>query len=184
MEPNMQAITEYMFIDSDPYKSDLAIIFGTRHKKPVDVFIDLYNRGLVRKVLITGGINRITGRNEADDLSKELEVAGVDRNDIILEKTSINSLENVVFSKNVIEKEIGFKNIKHIIYITKHYHAKRALLTLKKHFPNNVTFHSVLYSLLDFDKGNWFNNEEGKKKILGEYEKIKKYQEKCDLSLC
>ncbi len=182
MDSNIQAITEYLFMDSDPCKSDLAIIFGTRHKEPVDVFVNLYNRGLVRKVLITGGINRITGRNEADDLSKELKARGVDHDDIILEKTSTNSLENVVFSKNVIEEKIGFQNIKHIIYITKHYHAKRAFLTLKKYFPNNITFHPVTYSLLGFDKNSWFSNEEGKKKILGEYEKLKKYQEKGDIA--
>lgn len=171
-----------MFLDSDPHKADIAIIFGTRHKEPVDVFFGLYNKKIVRKVLITGGTNRVTGSNEAEEIASGLNQRGISSEDILLENKSTNSLENVVFSKEIIDAKIGLHNITDIIYITKHYHAKRALLTLKKYFPKHITFHTMIYSLYDFDKSNWHESEIGKKKILDEFEKIKRYQEKGDIT--
>lgn len=182
MEQDIQKITDYMFLDSEPHMADLAIIFGTRHKEPIDVFLNLYKKKIVTKVLIAGGTNRMTGSNEAEGIAKTLKQRGVNSGDILLENKSTNSLENVVFSKEVIDDKIGLKNITDIIYITKHYHAKRALLTLKKYFPQHINFHPMIYSLYNFDKTNWHESEMGKKKILGEYEKIKKYQEKGDIA--
>lgn len=182
MEQDFQKITDYMFLDSDPQKADIAILFGTRHNEPSDVFADLYNKKIVRKVVITGGTNRVTGSNEAEEITKELKQRGINCKDILLENKSTNSLENVLFSKQVIDDKIGLKNITDIIYITKHYHARRALLTLKKYFPKQINFHPVIYSIYDFDKTNWQKSEIGKKKILGEYEKIRKYQENGDIA--
>jgi uncharacterized SAM-binding protein YcdF (DUF218 family) len=182
MKHDIQKITEYMFLESDPHVADIAIIFGTYHKEPIDVFVDLYNKKIVPKVLITGGTNRVTGSNEAEEIAKELKKQGISSEDIILENKSNNSLENVVFSKEIIDNKVGLKNITDIIYITKHYHARRALLTLKKYFPKHITFHPMIYSLFNFDKVNWHESEVGKKRILGEYERIKKYQEKGDIA--
>lgn len=171
-----------MFLDSSPHVADLAIIFGTRHEEPIFVFLNLCKKKVVTRVLITGGTNRVTGLNETEEIAKELIQRGVSSEDIYLENKSTNSLENVIFSKEVIDKKIGLKNITDIIYITKHYHAKRALLTLKKYFPEHITFHPMIYSLYNFDKSNWHKSETGKNKVLGEYEKIKKYQDKGDIA--
>ena len=64
---------------------------------------------------------------------------GVLEKDIILEDKSTNTLENVLFSKKTIEEKIGFNNLKSIVTVTKHYHSRRALMTIKKYFPKNIS---------------------------------------------
>jgi uncharacterized SAM-binding protein YcdF (DUF218 family) len=141
----------------------------------------LYCAGLVPKILVSGGYNRVTGENEALEMSQKLIELGVDRDDILLENQSTNSLENVIFSKRIIEEEFGFSNVKKIITIFKHYHSRRALMTLKKHFPENIELIPVTYEIYGFNKSNWFESDIGKEKVLGEWNKIQKYLAKGDI---
>lgn len=177
----IKKITDYIFLESCPQKADIAMIFGTRHHEPLDVAYKLYKDGFVPKILLSGGINKVTGQNECEEMAKELLKMGVGKEDLILEGKSLNSLENVLFSKEKIEKEIGFSNIKKIISIVKHYHSRRALMTLKKHFPKTVELIPVCYDIYGFTRDNWFGSEMGKEKVLEEWEKIPKYLAKGDI---
>ena len=174
-ESEINKITNYIFLESKPQKADLAIIFGTRHNDALCKVFELYKNNLVNKVVVSGGINRVTGENEADRMSKILVGKGVKEKDIIKENKSTNSLENVLFSKKIIESEIGFANIKKIIAIVKHYHSRRVLMTLKKHFPKDVELIPVTYDIYGFTKDNWQHSKIGREKVLSEWEKIPKY---------
>lgn len=180
MDTEISKITKYIFIESKPEKADLVFVFGTRHKEVVLKVFELYKNKLISKILISGGKNRITHENEADMLSQELIRLGIKKEDILLEDESTNSLENVLFSKKVIEEKIGFNNIKKMIVVTKNYHIRRALMTIKKHFPKNIEILPVSYDI-GFNKENWFNDEVDKKKVFSEYNKIKEYLEKGDI---
>lgn len=174
-------ITEYIFINSKPQRADLAIVFGTRHKAPLLKISELYENGFVSKILLTGGINKKTGDNEAEEMSKYLIKIGINKNDLILENKSINSLENVLFSKKKIEKCVGFDNIKKIILITKHYHSRRIAMTMKKHFPKSIKLIPITYEIYGFTKDDWSESSIGKKKVLGEWRRIPKYLAKGDI---
>ena len=180
-ETEISQITNYIFLESKPQKADLAIIFGTRYNGALDKVFELYKNNLVNKVVVSGGINRVTGENEADRMLKILVDKGVKEKDIIKENKSTNSLENVLFSKQLIESEIGFANIKKIIAIVKHYHSRRVLMTLKKHFPKNVELIPVTYDIYGFTKDDWYNSEIGRRKVLSEWEKISKYLTQGDI---
>lgn len=177
----IKKITEYIFLKSNPQQADLALVFGTRHQEAVDSVYGLYKNGLVSKILVSGGENRITGENEALEMNKKLIEAGVSANDIILENKSTNSLENVLFSKQVIKEKIGFNKIKKIIAVVKHYHSRRALMTLKKYFPKNIELILVTYEIYGFNENNWFRTKSGKEKVIGEWCKISKYLKKGDI---
>lgn len=177
----IKMITEYIFLRSKPQKADLVIIFGTRHQNPLQTFRRFYNKGLIKKVLLSGGINRITEENEAKKMVCDLVAMGVRREDIFIEDKSHNSLENVVFSKELIKEKIGFQNVHTILTITKHYHSRRALMTLKKHFPQTVKIFPVTYKIYGFTKDNWFNSKMGKEKVISEWEKIQRYLKKGDI---
>ncbi len=177
----IKRITEYIFLKSNPQKADLALVFGTRHQEAVNKAYELYRADLVPKILISGGQNRITGKNEALEMSEKLIKLSVNQNDIILEGRSTNSLENVLFSKQVIEEKVGFNKIKKIIAVVKHYHSRRALMTLKKYFPKNIKLIPVTYEIHGFTENNWFDNENSKEKVLGEWNKISEYLAKGDI---
>ncbi|MBU4204995.1 YdcF family protein [Patescibacteria group bacterium] len=171
----IKKITKYIFLDSQLRKADLAIVFGTRHQEALKKVFQLYQKGLVPRILLSGGINKITGQNEAEQMVNDLVAKGVKKEGLILENKSTNSLENVLFSKKKIEQEIGFPKIKKIIAVVKHYHSRRALMTLKKHFPKTVELIPVTYDIYGFTKDNWHQNDIGKEKVLTEWEKIRQY---------
>jgi len=146
----------------------LTLVFGTRHREAVNKVYELYRDGLVPKILVSGCTNRVTGENEVLQMSNKFIQLGVKNDDIILEYKSTNSLENVLFSKQVIGEKIGFEKIRKIIAVVKHYHSRRALMTLKKHFPNTVKLIPVTYEIYGFTQENWFKNKVGREKVLDE----------------
>ncbi len=177
----IEKITDYIFLKSNPQKADLALVFGTRYHEATEKAFELYRDGLVHKIMLSGGINRVTGKNESLEMSKDLIRLGLKKSSLILESESTNSLENVLFSKRVIEEKIGFGKIKKILAVVKNYHSRRALMTLKKHFPGTIELIPVTYEVDGFKPENWFNSENGKEKVLSERNKIPKYLAKGDI---
>lgn len=179
---DIEQISNYIFVPTVSEKADFAFIFGTRqYQGAVQLAYDLYKRNMVSKILVSGGVNRVSGENEALVIFQKLSSLGVNEGDIIVEDRSTNTLENVLFSRQVIEENIGFKNIQTIIAVVKNYHSRRALMTLTKHFPKHIKFISADYEVYNFNKNNWSESEQGKEKVFGEYEKIQKYLAKGDI---
>jgi uncharacterized SAM-binding protein YcdF (DUF218 family) len=175
-------ITNYIFQESKPTKGDIAFVFGTKSwEEPLKTAIKLYKKGTVSLIVFSGGVNKATGINESKIMFKNAIRQGVKKKDIIVEDRSTNTLENVLFSKDLIDQKIGLHKIRIIIAVVKNYHARGSLMTLKKHFPSYVEFKAVPYSLYGFNKKNWYLTEKGREKVLGEVEKIKKYLKKGDL---
>jgi uncharacterized SAM-binding protein YcdF (DUF218 family) len=92
----------------------------------------LYKRGIIKKILLTGGDGRLIGErlNEADKAKALLLQLGVPEFDILMENQSSNTRENAVFSKVVLEKQ-GLLHSK-ILLITSAFHMKRAMGCFKK----------------------------------------------------
>ena len=180
-QKEIKKITDYIFLESKSQKTDLALVFGTRHQEAINKVFELYCKELVSQILVSGGINRVTRENEAEKMSNKLIQLGVKKDNIILENKSTNSLENVLFSKQIIDENIGFDKIKKIIAVVKHYHSRRALMTLKKHFPKSIKLIPVTYKIYGFTKDNWFNSKIGKEKVLSEWNKIQEYLVKGDI---
>ncbi|MEA3249613.1 MAG: YdcF family protein [Patescibacteria group bacterium] len=179
---DVEKITEYMFFKSRPESADLAMVFGTQYREPLKQVKKIYYDRLTEKILLSGGKNRHTGRNEAREMALNLIDMGVNLADIVIEDKSTNTLENVLFSKQIIEEEIGFQDVRRILVIAKCYHVRRALMTLKRHFPDNIDFLPVTYDLLGFGQNNWHASPVGREKVLSEMDKINKYLVKGDIA--
>lgn len=158
------------------------MVFGTRHREPLVAVSKAYADGLVPKILVSGGKNRENGRNEAEEMAVNLIDLGVATDDIIVEDKSTNTLENVLFSRPIIEEEIGFQNVRRLLVVVKNYHSRRAVMTLKRHFPQGVEFLPLAYDLLGITRDNWHQSEIGRKKVEGEMERIEKYLAKGDIA--
>lgn len=181
MENNIKTITEYIFLESKPEQADLIVVFGTRHKEASMQASELYHKGYAKKILVSGGENRITHENEAEEMSKSLLSLGVVPGDIVREDKSTNSLENVLFSEKVIGERFGWEKVKKILVVTKHYHIRRAMMTLKKNFPDSVRLIPASYNILGFSRDNWQDTVSGKEKVMSEWGKIKEYLAKGDI---
>jgi uncharacterized SAM-binding protein YcdF (DUF218 family) len=66
---------------------------------------NLYHRGIIEKILITGGTGSLLQREppEAFFLKQEFIRNGVRENDIIIEPRSRNTYENAIFSKQILD---------------------------------------------------------------------------------
>lgn len=179
-------ITNYIFIEDKDLKGDIALVFGTWNawKGSTEKAAELYKQGLVSKIIVSGGVNNESGMIEGDMMADEIIKLGVPKSDVLIENKSTNTLENVVFSREILEKEIGLKNIKTIVAVVKNYHARRSLMTLKKHMPLYITLKAAPYisAHYNFTKNTWMKSGSGKKYVLSEVEKIQKYLAKGDLA--
>ena len=94
--------------------------------------LQLYKRGIVRKLLITGGDGKLYGdlHPEAEKVKDYLVDIGVKPEDILVEDQSRNTHENALFSKQLLDKQ-GFTGEK-ILVITSALHIPRAIRCFKK----------------------------------------------------
>ncbi len=81
------------------------------------------------KFVTSGGKGDDECISEAESMRDYLLLQGIDENDIIVENKSVNTLENMKFSKALIEKDNGGKNI---IYSTTNYHVFRSGIYAEK----------------------------------------------------
>ena len=115
----------------DVYPSADRLNFNASVNRLTDA-VALYKKGLVKKLLITGGDGRLVGKsvNEADATLTYLMNLGIAQNDILIENNAKNTRENAVFSKVLLEKN-GLANAKCLL-ITSAFHTRRAMGCFKK----------------------------------------------------
>ncbi len=98
-EAEAKRITRYLDVQTVlSEQPDLVFVFGTRHPEPAQVAADLIKRGMGRFLVLTGGKNPINGMGEALTHLKIVLGQGVERERVIVESESTNTLENVVFA--------------------------------------------------------------------------------------
>lgn len=175
-DTNLSAITDYIFVTTKRLEpSPIALVFGTQGLSAVDRSLELYQNGFATTLLLSGGVNWITGHVESHELRDALLARGVPASALLIEDRSNNTLENVVFSRNIINERFDLSKVQSIISVCKHYHARRALMTMRRHFPRHIRLISAHYASPEFDAGNWFQSTIGRRLVLSEWEKIPRY---------
>jgi len=92
--------------------------------------IELYKKGIIKKIVFTGGSGSVIERNkiEANYIKNFLINIGIPNNDIIIENESRNTYENALFTKNIIGAETNRTDL----LITSGYHMRRSAACFKK----------------------------------------------------
>lgn len=183
---NVDEITKYIFLDDIEPQGDIAFVFGTGNswKESIEKTVELYKKGLTSKIIFSGGFNKKYGIIEGEAMAKQAVKLGVNKKDILIENKSTNTLENDLFSIQIIDSEIGLQNVKIITAVVKNYHARRALMTLRKHIPKGIRLLAAAYDseYYPFTKTNWHVTIAGRQQVIEEIEKIKTYLAKGDLA--
>ncbi len=193
-EKEIAFLTKIIFEELiQPKKCEALFIFSGTHQGHWNKAIEACKSNYADKIIVTGG-RSLTGVSQSDwpgNLNKEvteaqviishLLKAGIRSENIVFEEKSTNSLENVLFAK----EKFDFSKISSLMVVCKSHAAGRQIRTLKKHIPNNIeyvpyTFNTV-YKDTEVNRYNWMTTEIGKKRVWGEYLRIKQYGEKGDL---
>lgn len=170
-------------------KVDCIFIFGSAvsYKEIGDALNALLVENISQEIIISGGIVNYQ-ESEPQILAESEMIYNTIMHcipihvNVVLEKKSQNSLENVMFSLDMLEKKP-----KSVCFLGKSFHAGRAYLTLKKYLPNvNLYQRSVdpvFPSILEpFNVNNWHYYSEFSSRVWGEFLRIKKYGERGDIN--
>jgi uncharacterized SAM-binding protein YcdF (DUF218 family) len=108
--------------DVHPYKDRLNFNYASNRLSDAMV---LYKKGIIRKILISGGDGRITGENVDESMAtgNYLKSLGIPDSVIILEGKSRNTFENALFSKQMVDKTNPKASI---LLITSAFHMRRS----------------------------------------------------------
>lgn len=113
-------------------------IFFNQHNDRLLNCIELYQKGQISKIIITGASGSITSEMpEAEILKKFLVRIGIPENHIITESESQNTYENAQFTANLLTNEDDNPTC---VLITSNYHMRRALACFEKTALRPVAF--------------------------------------------
>ena len=111
--PPLQILWDYLGMHQTPEKADVIVGFGNFNDNIARRAAELYLQGYAPKILFTGGLGRNT-RNllpepEADRFARVAMECGVPEADILREGQSTNTKENILFTREMLEK-LGLKH--------------------------------------------------------------------------
>ena len=101
-----------------------------------DKGFDLYMKNAGSKIIVTGGLspNPKTEVTEADGMAEYLMAIGVEAEDIIIENKAQSTIENIEFSKSMIEDDSK------VAVVTNSFHLLRALLISRRRKIKNIGY--------------------------------------------
>jgi len=114
--------------------ADAAVVFGNKVERSgepsaslrarLDKAVDVYQRGLVRRVIVSGGLGK-EGWNEAEVMASYLAGRGLPRETILIDAHGNNTYLTAINTRGLAEAH----NLRSFILISHFYHLPRAQLT-------------------------------------------------------
>lgn len=186
----IEAITQFLFIPNNmPDKVDVCIVLGNDY---VDTMMDvaaIFNKGICDKFILTGHSAKMDKEPECDRFFQKGLEFGIPAENMFLENRATNSYENLEFSKQIINEQLGgFDNCRKILFVAKAFVTRRVDMTAKKLYPDFIQ--AFYYPTVDNSENgkniradNWWKNEAATKRVMAEVERIGKYFLNGDLSI-
>lgn len=177
MKPaQLTQISEYVMPDIREERSDVGILFGTRHG--VDQFcletFALWQREMFGKLLITGGCTHDSKESEACIIGSRLVKMGMPEERLVLEHEATNTGENVIYGMRKLSEVMDITSIHSVLAIGKICSARRYLMTLEQHWPApKKSLCAINY--FGLPKSRWHDHDEFRTRVLSEFEKIPEY---------
>ena len=183
--PSRERVAEYLDATTGaPRSADLIFVPGTRLRDPAAIAARLLFENVSPLVLVTGGINKVTGVNEAAALRQELLSLGVSPATILVEDTSTNTLENVALGWEVVASRFADRPLTSVVAVCKWMHSRRVLMTLKAHLPADVRYYACTYAPEGVTREAWIRDGEVSSQtaaVVGNWQNIPTYLAKGDI---
>lgn len=184
----VEDITNFIFVNDMPQKSDVIFIPGSSRWQITEKAAELYHEGYAPYILPAGRYSsslghfaheRVTEPRYQGDHKTDFEyckhillVNGVPEDAIIREDCSTNTMENAMYSAEVINK-MGL-NINRGIICCQAFHARRALMSYACHFRETELL-VVPTDTQGINSRDWYKYDQSIKKVMREVEKCGKY---------
>jgi uncharacterized SAM-binding protein YcdF (DUF218 family) len=173
-----ECISDFLFVEHEVMLSDVILVPGGSAPEQMQKAVDLYNAGFALYILPSGGLStRLKKWPSEWAYYHNLAVkAGVPEIAILKEDKATNTLENAMYSWQVLQ-QMDFSITKAIL-VCKAHHSRRALLTYQAIFPPEVAFAvSPIIDNRNIRKDNWYLDEQKIHFVFEELRKIGTYLE-------
>jgi|GEM_PF-5606422 len=169
-------ITSFIFLEENSSSTDVAIVLGIKSWwLPVEKMVQMYESKLAERFIVSGGVVQQHGYNEAQLIFQAAIKRGIPKNAILLEEKSNNTLENMQYSLEILQKSDYWGKVNSISIVAIHFHSRRVLMTAQKIIPNYINIQIECYSSALYSNQNWHDVERGREAVLSELTKIHKY---------
>ncbi|MBQ8638952.1 MAG: YdcF family protein [Lachnospiraceae bacterium] len=152
---------------------DCILVLGSLKaaKYRVPVAVNAYHAGRAKKIMLCGGVLRDfpdgTCR-EAEHMRKEALKSGVAVEDVILENSSQNTVENILFALVELQRTFWLNRIHKVLLVTTAYHMRRSLAIARYLFPRHIDILPCPANDSNTKRYNWMNSSEGIARAKGE----------------
>ena len=145
---------------------DYIIVLGSKKaaKYRVPVAVDLYKTGRARKIMLCGGKLRDfpEGKfSEAQHMCQAALALGVPEEDIIMESSSQNTVENILYALAELQRACWLNNVHRVLLVTTTYHMKRSLAVARYLFPKHISITPCPADDTHTRRNNWTNSPVG-----------------------
>lgn len=147
----------------------LGSIKATKYRVPVAV--DAYNAGRASKIMLCGGALRdfpIRKCSEAEYMCKAVLELGVAEKNVVLEKSSQNTIENLLFALVELQRTFWLNKVRSVLLVTTTYHMRRSLAIARYLFPEHITIVPCPANDNNTRRDNWMNTPAGLERAKGE----------------
>lgn len=175
-DDDLQRIGKYVMPSFPACVSDLGFLFGTRHgvTEFCEVARELWDKGMFRRLLVSGGRTGSSPLAEADVIAERLTRLGIPETALILETAATNTGENVRFGRTRVAEVMDLGLIRSVVVIGKICSTRRYLMTLQRHWPGlSLSVSPVNYFGVPAER--WHEHEEFRARVLSEFDKIPRY---------
>ncbi len=152
---------------------DCIIVLGSSKaaKYRVPAAVEAYNAGRAGKLLLCGGVLRefsIGKCSEAEYMCKVALDLGIANENVILENSSQNTVENILFALIELQRTLGLNKVRRVLLVTTAYHMRRSLAIARYLFPEHITVIPCPANDNNTRRDNWMNTAVGIERAKGE----------------
>lgn len=175
-------ISNFIFVEDTLEKADVIMIPGSSFPELPEKAAELWKNGYAPIIVPSGGVSIKTGKfngvksnidiyakdykTECEFYTDVLEINGVESECIIGEDKSGCTADNARFTKKLLDDNNIYPQ--KAIICCKGFHARRCLMFYQFYFPETQFIVVPIVHSLPVSKENWYKNEEGLSKVLGE----------------
>ncbi len=160
--------------------ADCIMVLGSMKaaKYRVPVAVDAYKAGRANKLLLCGGkLREFPDGNdsEAAHMRQAALALGVAEEDIILEDTSQNTVENIRFALVELQRNLWLNKVHKVMLVTTAYHMRRSLAIARYLFPAHIAIVPCPANDNNTRRDNWMHTPAGTERAKSEAMNIVRY---------
>lgn len=160
--------------------ADCILVLGSKKAAQyrVPVAVSAYKAGRSAKIMLCGGKVRDfpAGKcTEAENMHQAALDLGVPNENIIVENSSQNTVENILFAMIELQRNFCLNNIKAILLVTTAYHMRRSLAIARYFLPTHITIIPCPADDTHTRQDNWTTTSIGVERATKEAKNIINY---------